>query len=190
MSDTPSTEPENPADEPETPAEPDATGPSPAPAGRKLLRWATFAVSAVALIAIGLVIAVWFGLLPGHSASSKFTDQQIADAKSKVCAASMTVRQAVVTNTHLSNPVPGDPIGALAVAANARLALYGVGGYLRDRLAVEPASPADLAKAINAMANTLQELSIGYLAGAPNYTQDPLRRDLNSELDQITGLCR
>lgn len=91
---------------------------------------------------------------------------------------------------HLSNPVPGDPIGALAVAANARLALYGGGGYLRDRVAMEPASPPDLAKAINAMANTLQELSIGYLAGAPNYTQDPLRRDLDSELDQINGLCQ
>jgi hypothetical protein len=95
----------------------------------------------------------------------------------------------VVTNTHLSDPVPGDPAGALAVAANARLALYGGGGYLRDRVARQAATPPDLAQAANAMADTLEELSMGYLAGL-NSSLEPLRHDLDSQLDRIDRLCR
>lgn len=40
-------------------------------------------------------------------------------------------------NTNQANPVPGDPTGDLAVAANARLALYSGGDYL---LSVSPPS--------------------------------------------------
>jgi hypothetical protein len=154
--------------------------------GRKS-RWPTFAALAIAVVAAGLAIVAWFR--PPHGASPTFTSQQIADAKTNVCSAYTAVQQGVVINTHLVNPRADDPIGTLAVAANARLALLGGGAYLRDRLAAEPAAPADLAKAVKSMANTIEQLGINYLAGASNLVQDPLRNDLNSEIAQINGLC-
>ena len=147
------------------------------------------AALAIAVIAAAIAIAAW--LRPAHeSASPTFTDQQTAEAKTNICSAYTAVDQAVVANTHLANPIPNDPIGQLAVAADARLALLGGGAYLRDRLAAGPASPGDLAKALNSMANTIEQLGIGYLAGASNIVQDPLRHDLDSEITQMDELCK
>jgi hypothetical protein len=80
----------------------------------------------------------------------------------------------VVRNTHLAGPNQHDPAGQLAIAANARLALLGGGAYLRDRVATQPATPADLAQAVNSMANTIEQLGVGYLSGATNIVLDPL----------------
>jgi hypothetical protein len=143
----------------------------------------------VAVIAVALAVVGWFRPTSPPGASGPFTEQQTSDAKAHICDAYLSVRQAVVTNTHLNNPEPGNPIGGLAVASNARLALYGGGGYLRERLQAEPATPGDLAKAITSMADTLQKLSIGYLSGAPVVAQDPLRRDLDAEITHTNDLC-
>ena len=159
--------------------------PYPTKSGSKSSRWTTLAALAIALIALALAIAAWFR--PAQSAPT-FTGQQTADAKTNVCSAYTAVHQAVVMNTHLANPDPKNPIGQLAVAANARLALLGGGAYLRDRLAAEPAAPADLTKAVTSMANTIEQLGVGYLAGL-NSTLDPLRQELNSEIAQINGVC-
>ncbi len=158
------------------------------PGGSQLSGWLSLAALVVAVIAVALAVVVWFRPMSG-AASGHFTDQQSADAKANVCGAYLSVRKAVVINTHLNNPVQGDQIGALAVAANARLALYGGGDYLRQRLHADPATPDDLAKAVGSMADTLEKLSIGYLSGAPELAQDPLRRDLDGEIKQINGLC-
>lgn len=123
-----------------------------------------------------------------HASTPSFSAQQTADAKTHVCAAYITVRQGVVTNTHLANPVPNDPAGQLAVAANARLALVGGGAFLRDRVAAEPAAPADLAKATGAMGNTIEELGIGYLAEL-NSALGPLRQSLDREITDLNKLC-
>ncbi|HVQ97463.1 MAG TPA: hypothetical protein VMS16_01390, partial [Mycobacterium sp.] len=90
---------------------------------------------------------------------------------------------------HLQSPNPKDPIAELSVATNARLALLGGGTYLRERLAANTAAPADLANAANSMANTIEQLGINYLTGAPPAVQDPVRHDLNSEITQIDKLC-
>jgi hypothetical protein len=154
---------------------------------QSLPSWLTFAALAIALVAVAFSVFGWFLPTPN---SDKFSAEQAADAKRQICQASTRVRQAVVTNTHRANPVHGDPGSALAVAANARLALYGGGAYLQDRLAKQPATPADLAKAVDSLANTLQELGIGYLADAPDAAQQPLRKGLSSELDQVDKLCQ
>jgi hypothetical protein len=150
-------------------------------------RWPTFAALAIAVLALAIAALAWFR--PVHSASPAFTAQQTADAKTNVCTASAVARQAVVTNTHLVNPRGDDQIGTLAVAANARLALLGGGAYLRDRLDAEPATPADLAKALKAMAGTMEQLGINYLAGASSVTQNPLRNNLDKEIAAINKLC-
>jgi hypothetical protein len=75
------------------------------------------------------------------------------------------------------------------VAANARLALLGGGAYLKDRIAAEPASPADLAQAVNNMGNTMEQLGIAYLAAATQQVLDPLRHDLDSQITQLNKMC-
>jgi hypothetical protein len=145
--------------------------------------------AALAIAVLALVIAVVDLFLPVHSASPAFTAQETAEAKANVCAASTVARQAVVINTHLATPRGNDQIGTLAVAGNARLALLGGGAYLRDRLQAEPATPADLAKAVTAMAGTMEQLGINYLAGASNVDQNPLRKNLDKEITIIKKLC-
>jgi hypothetical protein len=76
-----------------------------------------------------------------------------------------------------------------AVAANVRLALLGGGAYLRETVAAEPAAPADLAKAVNSMANTLEKMGIFYLAREGATAQKPLEHDLGSQVRQINKMC-
>ncbi|HET9876341.1 MAG TPA: hypothetical protein VFQ37_11325 [Mycobacterium sp.] len=157
--------------------------------GQGLPAWIALAALAVAVIAVALAVIGWFRPSTGPG---KFGDQDKQDAKGRICAVTSTVRQATSLNTNMANPVAGDPIGALAVAANARLALYGGGGFLHERLAEEPATPADVRQAVDAMADTLQELGINYLAGEPadSPKQQPLREKLTSQLGEIDNLCQ
>jgi hypothetical protein len=172
--------------EPEVEASPKK--PLPSPRRWRSSRWATFVALAIAVIAAAVAVAAWFRPAP-QSASPAFTDQQTAQAKSNVCSAYTAVHQGVVKNTHLADPNPHDPVGQLAIAANARLALLGGGAYLRDRVAAQPATPADLAQAVNAMGTTIEQLGVGYLEAANNIVLDPLRHDLDSQVTQINKLC-
>lgn len=158
--------------------------PAPATAEKKP-NLVTVAALVIALIAVGLAVVGWFR--PSTGAPS-FNDDQTAEAKANICEAFNNVSEAVVTNTHRANPVEGDPVGALSVAANARLALYAGGGYLQDRIDAEPATPAELTEAIKSMSKTLEDLGIGYMAGL-NSTLESLRNDLNSGIENIRGLC-
>jgi hypothetical protein len=156
-------------------------------AGDGKSRWITYAALAIAVIAVAVAIAAWFR--PAHSSAPHFSDQQTADAKKSVCTAYTAVHQAVVANTHMANPKGNDPVGQLAVQANARLALLGGGQYLRERLAANPATPADLAKAVTSMANTTEDLGVAYLSGAAPFAVDPQRQDLLAEVKQLNQLC-
>ncbi len=149
-------------------------------------RWPTYAALALALIAVVIAIVALFR--PFDSGSS-YNSQQTAAAKAGVCSGFAVVRQAVVINTHLSNPRPDEPSGTLAVAANARLALLGGGAYLQNRLTAAPAAPADLTKTVRYMADTIEQLGINYLAGAPNEVQDPLRSNLDQQIKAVAQLC-
>jgi hypothetical protein len=156
----------------------------------KLFRWATVAALVLAVIATSVAVAGWF--YPHKSASSAptYTDQQTKDAKKHICETFMVVDRAVVRNSRLKNPENGGPIGALSVATAARLAFYSGGAYLRDRVSQEPATPADLAKSVNGMASNLEELAIGYLAGAADFTQDELRQSLDDKIKATVEICK
>jgi hypothetical protein len=184
--------PESDAAEPVTEHEPtshakDSSSPSRA---SKLSRWATVAALVLAVIATSVAVAGWF--FPHKSASSAptYTDQQTKDAKKHICETFMVVDRAVVRNSRLKNPENGGPIGALSVATAARQAFYNGGAYLRDRVSQEPATPADLAKSVNGMASNLEELAIGYLAGAADFTQDELRQSLDDKIKATVEICK
>lgn len=157
------------------------------PGGSQASRWLTYAALLLGVIAVVLAALAYFQ--PAKNNASPSTEQQGGDAKTNVCAAYNTVHQGVVVNTHLANPNPGDPIATLSVASNARLSLLGGGAYLRERVAANTAAPADLTKVAIAMANTIQQLGVNYLAGAPNDVQDPLRHDLDNEIGQLNQMC-
>jgi hypothetical protein len=201
MSETPDLESSSAADVTESIAEPEPTpeqpfvshakSPEPASGGSGLSKWISFAALGLAVLAIAGAALVYF--FPNKSASSTaptYTDQQVKDAKAHICAAFVTVDKAVVRNTHMKSPPDSGPIGALAVATSARLALYGGGAYLEDRVILEPAAAPDVAKAANAFAATLQDLGMGYLAGAPEFTQDEQRQKLEGEIKAMAGFCK
>lgn len=99
-------------------------------------------------------------------ASPAFIDHQVTDPKTNVWTAFMTIHRAFFTNTQSESRPDRGPIDPLAVATSARRASYGGGGYLRDRLTRQPATPSDLTNAGDSMATTLQDLGISYLAGS------------------------
>ena len=164
-----------------------AVGRSPA-AGRS--RWIAPAGLAVGVLALTLTLVQWFHPSSHANGSPSFSDQQVKDAKTSVCAAYTTVHRAVAMNTHLENPPDGGPLGPLVVATSARLTLHGGGSYLRDRLTKQPATPEDLAKAVDSLATTLEDLAVNYLAGVPAFVQDPLRHNLDGQLVDVDGRCK
>ncbi len=172
--------------EPEVEAGPEK--PLPSPHWWKSSRWPMFAALAIAVIAAAVATASWFRPVP-QSASPTFNDQQTAQAKTTVCSAYTAVHQGVVRNTHLTDSNPKDQAGQLAIAVNARLSLLGGGAYLHDRVAAQPATPPDLAQAVNSMGTTIEQLGVGYLEGATDLVLDPLRHDLESQIAQINKLC-
>lgn len=156
-------------------------------------RWPTVATFVIALIGVAVGVVGWLRPTPQNSPpptppAPTFTEKEVTEAKADVCDAYKTVADAVRLNTH--RPKPDDETGSLAAVANGRLALYAGGDYLLDQLAAEPATPADLATAVQALARTLKKFGIVALADAPDSVQDPLRRDLDSDVGTIDRLCK
>jgi hypothetical protein len=149
-------------------------------------RWFTFATLAIALVALVLASLVYFK--PAHI-SGTGVPQQGGDAKANVCSAYHAAHNAVVINTHLQSPNPNDPIAELSVATSARLALIGGGTYLKERIAANTAAPTDLTGAVNAVANTIEQLGINYLNQTAADAQEILRHDLNSRIAAADKLC-
>ena len=198
MSETPSHEPSSASEDvTESVAEP-AAAPAAAPAttthshaasASKLPLW--LAIAALVLAILGVAGAAYGYFFPNETAAAgKYSDQQRSDAKKHICETFKIVDHAVVRNSHLKNPDNGGPIGALSVATAQRFAFYDGGAFLRDRVAAEPATPKDLADNANALGTQLEELSIGYLAGAQDFAQDELRQNLDDKIKKIVEICK
>lgn len=147
-----------------------------------------YAAVAVAVLSLGVAV---FALLRGAPDEPQYTEDQRSGAKAEICAAFETVSTGVAMNTNLAPPGGSDDIGgALAVAANARVALYDGGQYLLARLA--PATPAELAGEIRDFGNQLMDIGAAATAGVPN--NDPVQagRLMKAEAAStaIAGLCR
>ncbi|RZT14352.1 hypothetical protein EV589_5072 [Mycobacterium sp. BK558] len=119
------------------------------------------AALAVALLSLGVSAAA---LVRSFDHGVDYTDAQRAEATATICTAFATVRTGVATNTNVTPP--GDVGGALAAAANARLALSDGGQYLLARL--DPATPGDLAAEVTRFADALMDIGAASTAGVPN----------------------
>ncbi len=197
MSETPSHEPSSASEDvnesvaaPTTAPATTSTTTSHAARPSKLPLW--LAIAALVLAILGVAGAAYGYFHPNQSAaaSGKYSDSQRNDAKKHICETFKIVDRAVVRNSHLKNPDNGGPIGALSVATAQRFAFYDGGAFLRDRVAAEPATPKDLADNANALGTQLEELSIGYLAGAQDFAQDELRQNLDDKIKKIVDICK
>jgi hypothetical protein len=153
-------------------------------------QWPAFALLIIALIpTLGVAIVGWFRPAPPKpSQPPTYTKEQIADAKAKVCSIYEQVRKAVVANTTRNGG--DDPTATLAVAANARAALYNGGDYLSKALAQEPSTPPELAKAIHTLVNSYQKLAIDYLSEAPDSEQQLSRDAVSNDGTAVYGFCK
>lgn len=159
---------------------------------RPVVRWLASAALVIALSALG--VSLWVLLHPptpsAPAAPPAPSAQQITDAKTRACAAYVTVRTAVNAR---SNADPGPDLAATqaeVTSANARQALSVGRSYLLSNL--DPATPAPLAAAIQRFAGLSDEVAINALAGAT--TADPAQAGRLQNfvtLDgQITELCK
>lgn len=156
-------------------------------------RWPMLASLVIALAAIGLAIGCWFRpppsvKTPPASAAPAHTEQQNADGKQAVCAAYEKVRQAVSVNTGRSGG--DDPTAIMAVAANARIALYDGGDYLLKVLDENAATPADLTKAVRTLVSAYQQMAIDYLASAPDPEEQSSRDAVEKANGTVYGICK
>gem|GEM_PF-834690 len=159
--------------------------------------WLAAVALLVALGALGATLWVqyrahWSGFLTTSATSTSTSatptgpnPQQVADAKTRACAAYELANKAV----NVSNGAnPGSEPAAATV--NYRLALAQANTYLLERL--DPATPPPLADAIRNYADNVADVTTWLLAGIG--TDDPAQaariKDLGPLEDQITDMCK
>jgi hypothetical protein len=152
-------------------------------------RGPAFTALLIALIALAVGLVGWFRPVPHNNEpppKPAYTQQQVADAKAKVCAAVGKLDRAVSVGNGL--PKGNDP---LVASINTRQIFDVFSRHLLATLAEEPATPADLATAVRKEADTLAEVVIGYEDGLG--TSDPELKpvvDANSAAaDTVRQLC-
>lgn len=125
---------------------------------------------------------------PTEAPEPTFTDAQRDEAKAKVCDAFLVVSTGVANSSDLQ-AADGDAIGAIAIATNARLALYGGGVYMLNR--VDPATEPQLADAARAFGNALMDVGAAAVANIPS--DDPAHqervKDADEENAKLQGIC-
>ena len=162
--------------------------PGPIPLSRPA-RWPMFVMFLITMVAVAAAVAAWLRPIPHNESATPtkpaYSEQQVADAKAKVCAAYTKIHRAVDINV----PRTGgdDPMAQLTVAVNMRQ-VYVVGSaYLLTTLADEPATPSDLAAATGKVARLLQGLTLDGLTSEINAQENDA---VNETGTTIEGLCK
>jgi hypothetical protein len=144
---------------------------------------------AITLIAVAAAVAAWLRPIPVAKPAAPqtpaFSEQQISDARAKVCAAYAEIHHAVDVNA----PRKGgdDPTAQLAVATNMRQIYIAGSAYLLTKLADEPATPIDLATATSKVAKLFQALTIEGSVSDPSVEA---YNDVNATAETIQSLCK
>jgi hypothetical protein len=143
----------------------------------------------ITLVAVGAAVAAWLRPIPHETSANPpaptYSEQQVSDAKSKVCAAYQKVRSALAANATRTGG--DDPNAQLTVAVNARQVYVASSAYLLSTLADEPATPSDLASASRRLSALFQALTLDGLAAVPNVEgHDAADRTLST----IQELCK
>ncbi len=155
--------------------------------------WRLVLIVALAFALLATALAAWSLLRPARTTTApvteqpsapQFTDQQIADARTRACTAYKLVAAAVAVQTHAD--VGNEP---QAGAANARVSTTGGSAYLLAHL--DPATPPPLTTEIRSFAGLLQDIALNQMAGVLN--DDPAQaaryNDAGAAEKRIEGLC-
>jgi hypothetical protein len=152
-------------------------------------RWPVVVMFAITLVAVAAAVAAWLRPMPEAKSAAPsapaFGAQQVAAAKSEVCAAYQKARRASDANANRKGG--DDPNAQLLVAVNMRQVFMSGSVYLLKTLAEEPATPADLAAAAKKLSDLLQVITLDGLAGDPN---DPGHNAVNETAATIESLCK
>lgn len=169
---------------------PPAWAAAPLSAGSRPSRGLAIVSLVIACVAIGVAIGAWFRPLPKNEPprAPTYSSQEVADAKSKVCAAYRVVRKALAATG--SRDGGTDPTSTLAVATSSRQALDVGSQYLNSELNEAPATAVDLAIAIRKLADLYREIAISYLAELDETEIEPLRHAAEQPSLDIDRLCK
>jgi hypothetical protein len=153
-------------------------------------QWPMFAFLLVALlVTLGVAIVGWFRPLPPKPpATPTYNAQQIADAKTKVCADYQKVHSAIKASS--SRDKGTDPTSQLVFAINGQQAILTGSEYLRTTLSQQPATPNELANAIKKLTDIFQELAVDYQNGMTETEMEPTLRAGDDVTGSIEGLCK
>jgi hypothetical protein len=170
------------------PSEPPPWPPALPPPRRR--QWPMFAFLMVALlVTLGVAIVGWFRPVPAKPPPAPtYSNQQVADAKVKVCAAFDKVHQAVRSN--FARDQGTDPNQRVLVAVTGQEALLAGSVHLQTTLSEESATPADLATAVRKLVDVFQSLTVDYLNGHGSPKVDPSLRAGDEATLAIQGLCK
>ncbi|WP_139331226.1 hypothetical protein [Mycobacterium sp. IS-1264] len=151
-----------------------------------------FALLTVALfITLGVAIVGWFRPVPAKpeaASAPTYSSQQVAGAKSKVCAAFEKADSAVKATS--ARDKGAEYATQLATAVNVRQSLIAGSQYLLTTLNNEPATPADLAANIRSLANAYQLLAIELQSDAPDSEKDPTVRSGDETTSTLRNMCK
>lgn len=172
--------------------------PAPVPPGpwppmmpmRRPSRWPTIAALLFSLAALGISLGAWLRPIPeprppAAAEAPTFTDQQVADAKAKVCDAYAKVRRAVDANwTRTGGENSTDQ---LAVAVNMRQVYIAGSVFMLKALDGEPAAPQNLSAAVRELSGLYQVIALDGLASDESV---PAHDSANEAGVTIESLCR
>jgi hypothetical protein len=152
-------------------------------------RWPMFVMFLITLVAVAAAVAAWLRPIPhqtpGAPPAPTYSEQQVADAKSKVCAAYEKVQNAVSINS--VRTAGDDPNSQLLIAVNMRQVFVAGSAYLLTTLTDEPGAPADLAAAASNLAHIYQVITLDGLVGDRN---DPGHNAATDAGFKIQALCK
>jgi hypothetical protein len=143
----------------------------------------------ITLVAVGAAVAAWLRPIPHNTAAPppapSYSEQQVADAKSKVCAAFEKVLKTSGVNS--ARTAGDDPNSQLLIAVNMRQVFVVSSLYLSTTLAEQPAAPPDLVAAVRKLIDLYQVVTLDGLVGDRN---DPGHNAANETGVKIEELCK
>jgi hypothetical protein len=148
-----------------------------------------FVMFLITLVAVGAAVAAWLRPIPHETAANppapSYSEQQVADAKAKVCDAFEKVLKTSSVNS--ARTAGDDPNSQLLIAVNMRQVFVVSSLYLSTTLAEHPAAPPDLATAVKKLIDLYQVVTLDGLVGDRN---DPGHNAANETGAKIQELCK
>jgi hypothetical protein len=164
-------------------------GPAAPVASNRPARWPMFVMFLITLVAVGAAVAAWLRPIPHNisatPAAPSYNEQQVADAKAKVCAAYEKVLK--TSNVNSARTAGDDPNSQLLIAINWRQVFIASSIYLSTTLAEQPAAPPDLSTEVKNLIDLYQVVTLDGMVGDRN---DAGHNAANQTGETIQSLCK